>query len=217
MSENIKEKIDIKGTIKTIPMGLSGCGKDSFARSFGEQLISVTTRPPRYTGEASHVFVSEDEANQMTDRVAETIIDGYQYFATREQFEKCDVYVIDPKGLGDLCKRAPDVGLCVLYINASKDVRKQRAIDRAEDKEEAERVFDSRYEDEHQMFEDFVAMFESDDLNAFHNLYPTVKTVVVVDNEKNDLQSIQMKVALIKEHIDKVKYNHGDMPFVYRI
>ena len=42
----------------------------------------------------------------MTDRVTETVINGYQYFATREQFDECDVYVIDPNGLSDLFQRA---------------------------------------------------------------------------------------------------------------
>jgi guanylate kinase len=204
-------------TLKVIPMGESGSGKDTFAKYFGEQLISYATRPMRYVGEASHRFVSEEEAKKMTDRVAETVINGYQYFATREQFDECDVYVIDPNGLSDLCKRAPDVGLCVVYINASKKTRKQRAMDRAEDKVEAGKVFEKRYADEHKMFADFTALFETNDLTKFHELYPTVKTIIVVDNENNDMAVVEKKVELIDMYVNQMNLGDDFGPYIHRI
>jgi guanylate kinase len=203
--------------LKIIPMGLSGCGKDTFAKHFGKQLISITTRPPRYTGEAAHIFVSEEEANKMTERVAETVINGYQYFATKEQFDECDVYVLDPNGLRDLCQRVTDVDLSVVYINASKETRRQRAIERAEDKEEAGKIFDKRYEDEHKMFDDFVALFENDDLTEFHKLYPTVQSVIVVDNENNDMKKVQEKIELIDMYANQINFGDEFAPHIYRI
>jgi guanylate kinase len=203
--------------LKIIPMGESGSGKDTFAKNFGDQLLSITDRPMRFPGEATHVFVTTEEANKMTERVAETVINGYQYFATREQFDKCDVYVIDPKGLSDLCKRAPDAALCVVYVNASKKTRKQRAIDRAEDKVEAAKIFEKRYADEHKMFSDFTALFENNDLTEFHKLYPTVKTIIVVDNESNDMESVKKKVELINMYANQINLGDDFGPYIHRI
>lgn len=200
-------------------IGRSGCGKDTLAycltKNHGlNQLISTTTRPPRYTGEATHVFVSEDEANRMTKRVAETVIDGYQYFATKKQLNECDIYVIDPKGLGDVCERAPDTDLCVVYVKASTVVRRQRAIDRAEDKDEAARVFDSRHADEDGMFSDFENLINAEDLDEFHRQYPTVKKIMILNNESTHIHLMDKKAEEVMLYVNQLTL--GDDWGVYR-
>ena len=207
---------------KIMIVGRSGCGKDTLAYFLTLlykliQLISITTRPPRYKGEKAHVFKSEEEANKMTDRVAETVINGYQYFATRQQLDECDVYVVDPKGLQDVCERAPDVELCVVYVNASTKTRRKRAIDRAEDKEEAARVFDKRHDDENAMFTEFESLIANSNLADFHKVYPTVSSVIVMNNEAANLDEINKKAELVMMYVQQE--NMGEMfgPYYHKI
>ena len=84
-------------------MGKSGCGKTTIAdvlnKKYGWTSIrSYTTRPPRYPNESGHVFVTEDEFDQLTDMVAYTEFAGARYCATAQQVEENQVYVIDPDG-----------------------------------------------------------------------------------------------------------------------
>ena len=207
---------------KIMIVGRSGCGKDTLAYCLTKnhdlkQLISTTTRPPRYTGEMAHVFVSEEEANMMTDRVAETVINGYQYFATRQQLDECDIYVIDPKGLRDTCERAPDTELCVVYVKASKPVRRKRAIDRAEDKEEAAKVFDRRHADENDMFENFESMIANSDLSLFHEQFPTVSTVIVLDNETTSIGSMDRKSDIAMMLVNQINMGSEMGPYYHTI
>ena len=62
-------------------------------------LESYTTRKPRYAGEKGHVFVSHEFFRQPSDKVAHTYFDGNHYWATQEQCDQSDVYVIDPDGV----------------------------------------------------------------------------------------------------------------------
>lgn len=207
---------------KIMILGRSGCGKDTLAycltKNHGlKQLISTTTRPPRYTGETAHVFVSEEEANTMTERVAETVINGYQYFATKQQLDECDIYVIDPKGLHDVCERAPDTDLCVVYVRASAKTRRKRAIDRAEDKEEAARVFDKRHEDESPMFTEFEALIADSNLAEFHAKYPTVSKVIVIDNEAGSIGVMDKKSELAMMYVNQMDLGAAFGPYYHVI
>lgn len=86
-------------------MGESGVGKTTIAdymeRTYGlKQVVSYTNRPKRFDGEIGHRFLEErdvDKIKQMfPNRVAEGVYDGNFYFATEEQVDECDVYVINP-------------------------------------------------------------------------------------------------------------------------
>ena len=118
---------------KVLIIGRSGSGKDALAialtNKYGmKQLCSTTTRPKRYENENTHIFVSEEEANLMTERVAETFINGYQYFATKQQYIDCDAYVIDPYGMKRLCENTPEIPCIVVYVNVDREIRKERAM-----------------------------------------------------------------------------------------
>lgn len=85
-------------------MGESGSGKDTIAEilrlDFGlTSLISYTTRPPRYKGENTHIFITDEEFVKLKNIVAYTEFNGYKYCATSEQVDNNDVYVIDPDGV----------------------------------------------------------------------------------------------------------------------
>ena len=174
---------------KIMIIGRSGSGKDTVARYLCEkyglmQLISTTDRPKRYPDEDTHVFVTTEQAKAMKERVAETRINGYQYFATRQQLDTADIYVIDPRGLADVCKNANDLELCVIYVRASEQVREGRAIRRAENEVEAKEIFRKRSESENEMFDQFEFEIFNRTLNdQFHRKYATVKQVCVINNE----------------------------------
>lgn len=60
---------------------------------------SYTTRQKRYEGETGHVFVTDEEFDQLTDFVGYTEFDGHRYAATAQQVEENTFYVIDPAGV----------------------------------------------------------------------------------------------------------------------
>lgn len=88
-----------------------GVGKDTFAdillEKFGDsaqKIQSYTTRPPRYEGEDTHIFVTEDEWHNLGHKVAQTIIDGNYYGTIDSQFQKnlFNIYVVDDIGVRDV-------------------------------------------------------------------------------------------------------------------
>lgn len=85
-------------------VGESGSGKDTIAEilklDYGLTSIkSYTTRPKRYNGENTHIFVDDKAFSELKDVVAYTEFNGYKYCATAEQVENNDIYVIDPEGI----------------------------------------------------------------------------------------------------------------------
>lgn len=203
---------------KIIIAARTGCGKDTLAKLIGKrQLISSTDRPRRTPDEATHVFLTTEEANKMTDRVAETVINGYQYFATREQFDECEIYVIDPNGLDDLCKRAPDVPLCVVYIDVPTKIRRQRAIERAADPEEAASIFNKRNASEDDQFTEFERLIRAEDKSEFLKAYPTTEVIITVDNATSDMDMLHKKAELINMFNDQMDMGSGFGPHVYNI
>ena len=184
---------------KIMIVGRSGSGKDTVAsyltNKYGlKQLCSTTTRPRRYPGEDTHIFVSEDEANTMTDRVAETVISGYQYFATRQQLEECDVYVIDPAGLKYMIEKAPDIPICIAYIDANEETRMKRALNRAADPVKEKDVFFKRQESENEQFSNFENNMNSLTVDELRKIYPSANVFFVFENNKDD-KSIAEKFA----------------------
>ena len=60
-------------------IGESGSGKDTIAKELSKlgykQVISYTTRPPRYTGEDTHIFIPPEEVKNY-ELAAYTMYDG---------------------------------------------------------------------------------------------------------------------------------------------
>ena len=84
-------------------IGPSGSGKttvaDDLSRYHG--LISVqsyTTRPPRYSDESGHIFVTDKEFDALGELCAFVEYNSYRYGVTPDILEKSDLYVIDPAG-----------------------------------------------------------------------------------------------------------------------
>ena len=90
-------------------VGESGSGKDTVVNAlcskYGlSRVKSYTTRPSRGTqaDEQSHLFVTDEEFDKLTDLVAFTNFDRYRYCATAEQVDNADLYIVDAEGVNYL-------------------------------------------------------------------------------------------------------------------
>lgn len=91
-------------------IGESGSGKSSIEKKlcndYGlKSICSYTTRPIRLNNPDdiyTHTFVSQQEYDQLKDKIAETHYSGYDYCATAGQVDESDIYVIDPDGVTTL-------------------------------------------------------------------------------------------------------------------
>lgn len=109
-------------------MGESGCGKDSMVNSlckrYGYRRVrSYTTRPSRrtHTDKLSHIFVNDQEFNDLKNLVAYTEFDGYRYGTTKEQLEDSDLYIIDFAGIKYLEQIYDgNCDLKIIYITSSE-------------------------------------------------------------------------------------------------
>lgn len=86
-------------------VGKSASGKDTLAdnlfKKYGlEKVLSKTTRKPRYKGEVTHTFISDEQAiEEKPYAIAYTFINGCHYYTTKEDLEGKDIYIIDEKGV----------------------------------------------------------------------------------------------------------------------
>lgn len=110
---------------KYLVLGKSGSGKSTLVNEICSKynykaIDSYTTRPPRYNNEKGHVFTNENtylKHKQNNTVCGFTEFNGYKYWATFEQLEEADFYIIDKKGI-DFLKSINNNGykLVVLYI-----------------------------------------------------------------------------------------------------
>ena len=113
-------------------VGPSGSGKTTIVemleQSLGMTAIeSYTTRKPRYSGEKGHIFVSDEEFDQLKDLVGYTEFDNYRYAATAMQVEHNDIYVIDPAGVAYFKEHYHgSKQVRVIGIWATEPIRKKR-------------------------------------------------------------------------------------------
>ena len=125
-------------------VGESGSGKTTVANLLEEKyglksLSSYTTRPKRTPNETGHIFVTDEEFDQLKDICAYTEFNGYRYCATSEQVDNSDVYVIDVAGI-DYFKEHYKGGKVplVVYITVDTEVRRDRMLYRGDPPERAE-------------------------------------------------------------------------------
>lgn len=144
-------------------MGRTASGKDTlvntiierFGDRFGyKKLKSYTTRPRRVGEGDTHIFINKSEVENYTSRiVAYTKFGEYEYFATSDQFEECDFYIIDPIGYYELKQKTfygelKNVNLVPILCLVASDERKRRSVLRGDDPE----VFKAREEAENDRF-----------------------------------------------------------------
>lgn len=128
-------------------IGASGSGKSTVARYLCEQyglrqIDSYTTRPPRYRGESGHIFITDEEFDQLQDFVGYTLYNGHRYGATAQQVEENDIYVIDPAGV-EFFRTAyhGDKQVFVVELIVDEEERKRRMLERGDgESKTAERI-----------------------------------------------------------------------------
>ena len=120
-------------------VGKSSSGKTTIASKLEEkygyrQVFSYTTRKPRYEGEIGHIFVSEEEFNNLGELAAYTLYHGHRYGTTFEQLNECNLYVIDIPGVKTLLDKCKDYNrkICVIYFDVSVYNRIQRMLNRGD-------------------------------------------------------------------------------------
>lgn len=168
-------------------VGKSGSGKDTVAEELEghglSSVISHTTRPRRNSSDR-HVFVSETEADALwPSAVATTTINGFRYFATRDDILSADIYVIDPAGLYELTANMPDTDFMLCYLDADETLRRKMAIERADDKEQAALTFDSRNAEEGPVFDVFKQRMLADQEGKSPSLPRNIKVSAIFEND----------------------------------
>lgn len=173
-------------------VGKSCTGKDTFADKYCSitgcsKVISYTTRPPRNDTESTHIFLSPEEAKTSSyeDKVAFTTIDNYEYFATKQQIDNNQVYIIDPPGMIQLFHHCPDTKFYVLYLYANEDDRAGKARERGGANGDLEVLkFYRRNESERLMFDEFEKQVAMDDSKRFRFIksYPNLMDILVWRN-----------------------------------
>lgn len=178
--------------MKTLIVARTSRGKDYLREllesSYNWKFVkSRTTRKPRYEGENTHIFISREEAEATTESeiIAKTEINGEIYFATKEDLDKADAYIIDPNGIEYLCDKCKDEWFEILYIRTDEEAANNAARERAKNSPNPDAEFETykkRCAAENDQFTTFEAYIEN---GSFHkeNCYG----IHVVDNDyKND-------------------------------
>lgn len=129
-------------------VGRSGSGKstvaDILSRQYGRSILpSYTTRPKRFEQEEGHIFVNNmfyEKVSRSRDIVAYTYFDKHHYWATTQQVDENDIYIIDPDGVAFFRSHTLDrsksllsgwivFGLSHYCVWKSRDVLEMRLID----------------------------------------------------------------------------------------
>lgn len=119
-------------------VGKSASGKTTVANFLEKkhsikQVNSYTTRPPRYEGEIGHIFVGDEEFDELGEMVAYTEYNGFRYGTTAEQLDQCQIYVVDVPGVKTLLERyKTNRQIMILYFSTNICTRIHRMIDRGD-------------------------------------------------------------------------------------
>lgn len=126
--------------MKVLIVGRTASGKDTLRealeRKYGWKFVkSYTTRKKRFEDEDTHLFVSQQQADNAKNKVAVTFVnngEGWdEYFSTEEQLQEADAYIVDPIGMYLLCSSMPYEHFIVVYVKpASTYLQFRHAIKR---------------------------------------------------------------------------------------
>lgn len=113
--------------------GESGSGKTKIS----EELIargftfvnSYTTRPRRRDNEMGHIFIDNEQAEELMSQnnvAAYNNFGGFHYFALEDQVRNADFYIIDSKGIDKLIYNPLGFNVIPIYIKVDKTKRYYR-------------------------------------------------------------------------------------------
>ncbi len=127
-------------------VGRSGSGKDTLLDDLlanyypgRTKVISKTTRAQRYPEEACHVFASEDDLREDQAQgkvVAYNYYAGNHYWATSDQIDAADFYIVDVPGLVQLKRDYKgDKTIKAIGLKVTPETSIQRMCKRGDDPE----------------------------------------------------------------------------------
>lgn len=171
-------------------VGRTGSGKDYLVNKLEKkgltQVISYTTRPRRNDKEKSHIFITRDESEKQLCKVTKTVINEYEYFATKEQVENADIYIIDPDAIDTLVRNMPDTEFQIVYVEANDELnRRINAVKRANDKIKEETVFEERNASENEEFTKFENIIHSE-MDQSVCFAQNISCVILFKNDYSD-------------------------------
>lgn len=187
--------------MKLLIVGRTASGKDALqdmlVKNYGWQFVkSMTTRPKRHPDENSHTFLTEEEAAQIPqqDKTAWTVVNGYQYFSTKQQIYESDAYIVDPEGVRVLLTNMPEEWFRIIYMRpGDKELQAELAVKRSENPEKELLVFQARAKAEDEQFSAFEQQIKD---NSF--CYPNCNTIIEFINtyKETDLESLAIQLEL---------------------
>lgn len=123
-----------------IIIGRTASGKDTFANLLKDNTYfrlakSHTTRPKRFVGEDTHIFISQEVAANIpdTDKLAVLHRNGHESFLSKSFIisKKLNVFILDPTGAVELMNAFPDDIFELVYIFRNSCQRRESAIIRS--------------------------------------------------------------------------------------
>lgn len=142
----------------TVIIGRTASGKTTFAEELAKlnmkYEVSYSTKEPRNEKDTSHHFVSEQEFDELEDKILETSYNGKKYAYTKSQLNQAECIVLDPKGVNELLNLMPNLEIFIVNIIADKEKRKKNFLKREskKSKEEVLALFQKRDEEESFIF-----------------------------------------------------------------
>lgn len=196
-------------------VGRTSSGKDYLASKLEElgytSVLSRTTRPKRNEND-KHLFVSQEQADKEKNRVAETIINGYEYYTLEEDIINKDIYVIDPLGLKSLSKANLNLEYTLAYVFSDYQQRLGHYVSRGGDIAK----FNSRNQDETKQFDDFERVLKNNNAYSKKDIckeYINCGDIIMLHNDytdkwtKESVSYIDTLLARVKQKTDlQIKY-----------
>lgn len=166
----------------TLIIGRSGTGKSTLEEKLCndynlKSIKSYSTRPKRSPNEDSHIFIKPSDVDNYPNKIATTTINGNFYFATKEQLDESQLYVIDPIGLYELSNNFPDLTFNLIYLKLPKYKHQQYLKNRRQNSNETPELQAQRLESENQQFDEFEEKIKNNSLPKNINLIKKINLI----------------------------------------
>jgi guanylate kinase len=182
-------------------IGKSASGKTTVADLLEKncdliQLQSYTTRPKRHENEIGHVFLTNEEFDELENIVAFTEYNGNRYGATAEQVDSVSIYVIDVDGVETLLENyQTERPIVAIYFDASLRTSIDRMINRGDsDMAIVSRLYNDEEFDWQKKLSKIIWHYKN-------NIGRDVE-MYVVDANKNIVNVIEQAVSYMDIHLE---------------